>query len=180
MSTPAELRHELYRQLYFAERSRREQIRSGIAVPVSAIAFSVFAFSALATNVDLAKWQAASTLLLMLLALGAAASVLAAILSLVRVEWLLVFDEPPDLTELLRAEQALASAAHGSDPDAARHLLEAQFRDLLTGGYYIAYRRVFMSNGASSAYRAWAVRLVVLGLFLLLLAYMVLPVHMAV
>ncbi len=179
MSTPAELRHDLYRQLYFAERSRREQIRSGIAVPVSAIAFSVYAFSALATNIDLSNWQNLPSALLIGLALASLAAVVAAIVCLTRVEWLLVFDELPDLTELLRAERALADAAGQSEPESATRLVEEQFRDLLTGGYFIAYRRVFMTNGASSTYRAWAVRFVVLGLLLLLLAYMVLPVHLA-
>lgn len=179
MSTPAELRHELYQQLYFAERARREQIRSGIAVPVSAIAFSVYAFSALATNIDLSKWQAAPSIVLIVLALASLGSVLAAIISLARVEWMLVFDELPDLAELIRAEKALGGAMEPAGAEHDGHLVEEQFRDLLTGGYYIAYRRAFMSNGASSTYRAWAVRFVVLGLFLLLLAYTVLPMHTA-
>ena len=49
MDKPAELRHQLYCDLSFAGRTRREQIRGSIAIPVSAIAFSVYAFSALAT-----------------------------------------------------------------------------------------------------------------------------------
>lgn len=179
MPTPAELRHDLYRQLYFAERSRREQIRSGIAVPVTAIAFSVYAFSALATNIDLTRWQALPSILLVGLAISSVACVIVAIVCLARVEWLLVFDEPPDLAELLRAEQALAGAIAEPDSDAGRHALEEQFRDLLTGGYFIAYRRAFVTNGASSTNRAWAVRFVILALLLLLLAYMILPVHTA-
>lgn len=178
MSTPADLRHELYQQLFFAERSRREQIRGGIAVPVTAIAFSVYAFSALATSVDLATWEVSWLVALGILAVASLVSVVAGIICLVRVEWLLVFDEMPDLKELIRAEEDLR-AAIGERQTPSEREIDGQYRDLLTGGYFIAYRRHFMSNGASARYRASAVRFVVLGLLLLLLAYLVVPAHNA-
>lgn len=176
MSTPADRRHDLYQQLFFAERSRREQIRGSIAVPVGALAFTVYAFSALATSVDLAGWPMPWLVVLGVLAVSSFISVAAGIVCLVRVEWLLVFDEMPDLKELIDAEDRLRAAIRERATPSER-ALEGQYRDLLTGGYFIAYRRHFMSNGASARYRAWAVRFLVLGLLLLLLAYFVVPVH---
>lgn len=178
MSTPADRRHDLYQQLFLAERSRREQIRGSIAVPVSAIAFSVYAFGVLATSVDLATWETPWLVALGALTVGAFISVLAGTVCLVRVEWLLVFDEMPDLKELIEAEDKLRAAIR-ERPTPSERALEGQYRDLLTGDYFIAYRRHFMSNGASARYRAWAVRFVVLGLLLLLLAFFVVPVHNA-
>jgi hypothetical protein len=57
MEKPAEPRHQLQRDLSLAERTRRAQIRASIGIPVSALALSVNALSALATNLDLDRWQ---------------------------------------------------------------------------------------------------------------------------
>jgi hypothetical protein len=178
MDRPAELRHQLYRDLFFAERTRREQIRGSIAIPVSAIAFSVYAFSALATNLDLNRWQQPASLAVIALALLALCAVLAASICLIRVEWLMLFHEPPDLDELVDAEQQIRDALR-DERERAAEAVERHYVGLLTGAYSIAYRRQFVGNEASAKYRAWAVRFVVLALLLLFFAHMVLPVHKA-
>ena len=178
MAAPAELRHQLYRDLFFAERTRREQIRGSIAIPVSAIAFAVYAFGTLATNVNLDRWQQPATLLLIALALLAVSALLAASVCLVRVEWLMLFHEPPDLDELVDAEAEIRNGlGHAPGRDGAT--VEQQYVGMLTGAYDIAYRRQFVGNEASAKYRAWAVRFVVLALILLFFAHMVLPFHKA-
>ena len=177
MDKPAELRHQLYRDLFFAERTRREQIRGSIAIPVSAIAFSVYAFSVLATNLDLNRWQQPASLAVIALALLALGAVLAASICLIRVEWLMLFHEPPDLDELIDAEQQIRHAL--ADEPKHAEAVERHYAGMLTGAYSIAYRRQFVGNEASAKYRAWAVRFVVLALLLLFFAHMVLPVHRA-
>ncbi|HLT01247.1 MAG TPA: hypothetical protein VK001_03670, partial [Geminicoccaceae bacterium] len=148
-----------------------------MAIPVSAIAFSVYAFGSLATNIDLDRWQQPATLVLIALALLAVAAVLAASICLIRVEWLMLFHEPPDLDELVDAEARIRAAlGHEASREEA---VERHYIGMLTGAYDIAYRRQFVGNEASAKYRAWAVRYVVLALVLLFLAYMVLPFHTA-
>ena len=176
MDQPAELRHQLYRDLFFAERTRREQIRGSIGIPVSAIAFSVYAFGTLATNLNLERWQQPATLILIALALLALTAVLAASVCLIRVEWLMLFHEPPDLDELVDAEAHIRSALQG-EPEHEGAAVGRHYLGMLTGAYDIAYRRQFVGNEASAKYRAWAVRFVVLGLVLLFFAQMVLPFH---
>jgi len=68
MDRPAEIRHQLCRDLFFAERLRREQIRGSIGIPLSAIAFAAYAFGTLASNVDLARGQQLPSLALIALA----------------------------------------------------------------------------------------------------------------
>ena len=84
MNKAAELRHQLYRDLFFAERRRREQIRGSIAIAGSAIAFSVYAFGMLVTNSDLTRWQQPASLVVIALALLAPSTVLAASICLIR------------------------------------------------------------------------------------------------
>lgn len=178
MAAPAELRHQLYRDLFFAERTRREQIRGSIAIPVSAIAFSVYAFGTLATNLDLTRWQHPASLALIALALLALGAVLAASVCLIRVEWLMLFHEPPDLDELVDAEEQIRHAL-GHEPGPEGVAVGQHYLGMLTGAYDIAYRRQFVGNEASAKYRAWAVRFVVLALILLFVAHMILPFHKA-
>ena len=178
MDKPAELRHQLYRDLFFAERRRREQIRGSIGIPVSAIAFSVYAFSALATNLDLNRWQQPASLAVIALALLALGAVLAASICLIRVEWLMLFHEPPDLDELVHAEQQIREAL-GNEREHAEEAVGRHYLGMLTAAFSIAYRRQFVGNEMSAKYRAWAVRFVVLALILLFFAHMLLPVHQA-
>ena len=112
------------------------------------------------------------------LALLALCAVLAASICLVRVEWLMRFHEPPDLDELVDAEEHIRRALH-NEREPAQDALERHYVGMLTGAYSIAYRRHFVGNEASAKYRAWAVRFVVLALLLLFFAHMVLPLHKA-
>lgn len=177
MDRPAELRHQLFRDLFFAERQRREQIRGSIGIPLSAIAFAVYAFGTLASNVDLARWQQLPTLALIALALLALGAILAAAVCLIRVEWLMTLHDPPDLAELIAAERQIRNALGGDG--AEETAVEGQYLGLLLGAYDIAYQRHFLGNEASAKHRAWAVRLVVLALVLLFFAYVALPFHTA-
>jgi hypothetical protein len=178
MDRPAEIRHQLCRDLFFAERQRREQIRGSIGIPLSAIAFAVYAFGTLASNVDLTRWQQLPSLALIALALLALSAILAAALCLIRVEWLMTLHDPPDLLELVAAEQQIRQTLGGNAPP-PEATVEHHYVGLLVAAYDIAYRRHFVGNEASAKHRAWAVRFVVLALVLLFFAYVALPFHKA-
>jgi len=179
MDRPAQIRHQLCRDLFCAERRRREQIRGSIGIPLSAIAFAVYAFGTLATNLDLARWQQLPSLALIALALLALGAVLAAAVCLIRVEWLMTFHDPPDLGELVAAEQQIRHALGDNAPGPEEATVERHYLGMLTGAYDIAYRRHFVGNEASAKHRAWVVRFVVLPLVLLFFAHVALPFHKA-
>jgi hypothetical protein len=114
-----------------------------------------------------------------------------------RAEWRFVYSEPPDLEEFLRLEReihrrsagsaagsATGSAAEsgssaGDDRAALQREVETQTRDLLTVSYYIAYQRYVAGNTHSARQRAWALRLVFVGVLLLFLSAALLPFHLA-
>ena len=169
MRSPAELRHDHFRQLYFAERSRRESIRGSIGTPVAAISFSVFAFGTLATEFDFARWVAPPSLVIVLLACASMLALLGAAYHVVMVEWLFVYHEPPSLADLLSAE----AQVRVDRPD---HL-ETEMVDLLTGSYAIAYQQYLCGNMISARSRTWALRFVLASLVLLAIAFLFLPAH---
>lgn len=179
MQTPRELRHALYQELYFAERARHEHIRGGIAVPVSAAAFSVYAFSAIATGFEIGKWQHPATIVVVALSLAAFAALVAGTICLIRVEWRLMYFEPPDLEELTHAEADLRRAAARPGGEVDAEAVDRNLRDLLTGTYFVAYRQAFLGNAVSARYRGLAVRFLMLTLLLVFAAYMALPFHKA-
>lgn len=179
MQSPLQQRHYLYWQLYLAERTRHEQIRGSIGIPVTAAAFTVYAFSSVATYVDVTKWQYPSSLLLFVFVLGSLAAATAGAISLIRVEWRLTYHEPPDLDELLRAEQDLRTPEPGADGERNEQDVGREMTDLLTGAYFIAYRHAFLGNAVCAKYRARAVRFLILSLLLLFVAYAILPFHLA-
>ena len=109
-----------------------------------------------------------------MLALGA---ILAAAVCLIRVEWLMTFHDPPDLLELVAAEQKIRHALDGDAAPPGAATVAHHYLGMLTGA---ASRRHFVgSNEASAKSRAWAVRFVVLALILLFLAHVALPFHQA-
>jgi hypothetical protein len=169
MTSPAELRHAHFQQLYFTERSRREAVRSSIGTPVAAISFAVFAFSTLATEFDLVRWAAPSSVAIIALAAGSIIALLAAAYHVVMVEWLFVYHEPPSLADLLDAEEQIRSA-NSDAPD-------RQMMDLLTASYSIAYQQYLCGNMTSARSRTRALRLVLLSLSLLALSFLLLPLH---
>lgn len=169
MQTPVEIRHAHFRALFLAERTRREAIRGSIGTPVAAISFVVFSLGSLAVEVDMARWQSASTIILGLLACGSVAALLAATWHVVMVEWLFVHHEPPALGELLDAE------AQVPRPDEAG----SQAMDHLTAAYAVAYGQYLRGNTLSARSRTRALRFVLLSLMLLAFAFLLLPFHMA-
>lgn len=171
MQSPAEIRHALFRDLFLSERARRESIRSSIGTPVAAISFAVFAFSSLAVEFDAARWNRTSSIVIMLLAVGSIAALLAAIWQVVMVEWLFVYHEPPSLNDLLDAEDH----ARAVRPDAVAR----QSLDHLTASYAVAYEQYLRGNTLSARSRTRALRFVLLSLLLLALAFLLLPIHLA-
>jgi hypothetical protein len=169
MKSPAELRHAHFQQAYLSERSRREAIRGSISTPVAAISFAVFAFSTLATEFDLNRWREPSSLMIILLTCSSILTLFGAAYHVVMVEWLFVHHEPPSLAELLGAEEQIRAAR----PDS----LDAQMTDLFTASYAIAYQQYLCGNTVSARSRTWALRLVLVSLILLAIAFLLLPLH---
>lgn len=171
MKSPIEIRHDHFRQLYFSERAKREMVRSSIGPPVSAIAFSVFAYSALATEFDFSRWQEPVSIAILVLACLSILALFAAMYFVVMIEWLFVYHEPPGLENLLAAEERFREER----PDTAAERLT----ELLTASYFIAYQQYLCGNINSARDRTWALRLVLLSLFFLSLCFILLPIHLA-
>ena len=178
MSGPIDLRNDLYRELFFSERARREQIRSSIGFPTSAVAFSVYAFSGLAQSFDVERWDEPVALAIIALTLLAIVLMLFAVVLIVRVEWLFSYSDPPDLYELVRMERGLRERAASGTADSPQDMVPDQLKDALTGSFYIGYMRYFNENARSASYRARALRLVLAALMCLLLAFALLPLHL--
>ncbi len=181
-SAAARLRHDTFRDLYFAERSRRESIRGSIGVPAAAVSFALYAFIGLAQKVDLDMLPGhLPTFIMVGIGLLGVALLFASVWRLLMAEWLFVYNEPPDLEELVRLEGEVRRmcADDGLDAERTRTTLETHTRDHLTAGYYVGYQRYVAGNTNSAGHRTWAVRLVFLGLVCLFGAAMLLPVHLA-
>lgn len=180
MRTATDVKTDLYRDLYFNERNRREQIRGSIGTPTAALAFAAFNFSILADEVQPGLWPHPVTVVVILLMLAAlAASVLSA-LNIIGVEWVFVYHEPPDLETLSEAEARLrrdcrgeASDHHPREPDEA--WIGAELDKMTAASFYLAYSRYLAGNGKSARRRTWAQRFVVLALVCLIAAYVLLP-----
>lgn len=132
MISTAEMRHAHFQKLFFAERARREAIRSSVSIPIAAISFAVFAVSTLATSFDASRLDQPSSAGLALLACGSIATLFAAAYHVIMVEWLFVHHEPPSLAELVRAERqledsdGLSGRARGRLALACRRLTDAE------------------------------------------------------
>ena len=170
MRSAIEARHDLFQRLYFDERTQRGAIRGSIATPVAAISFSVFAFSSLATAFDMAAWRQPVSIFIMALACGSIAAMLAAIYNVVMVEWLFVYYEPPDLHDLLAAEERIRAER----PDE----VERQLTELMTANYFIAYQQYLCGNTVSARNRTWALRFVLISLLLQAVCFLLLPIHL--
>lgn len=181
-SAAARLRHATFRDLYFAERTRRESIRGSIGVPAAAVSFALYAFIGLSGKVSLALLPGhVPTVVMVGVALLGVVLLFASVWRLLMAEWLFVYSEPPDLEELMRLEATVrqSCAADGLDAQATAKAVEQGTRDVLTAGYYVGYQRYVAGNTTSAGHRTWAVRLVFLGLLCLFGAAMLLPVHLA-
>lgn len=174
------LRYETFRDLYFAERSRRESIRSSIGIPAAGLSFALYAFIALSSRFDIGLLSThPATMAMAGFALAAGVALFASVWHAFRAEWHFVYSEPPDLEEFLRLEREVQRHWDGSDPQDLRRAIEHQTRDLLTSSYYIAYLRYVAGNTHGARQRARSLRLVFLGVLLLLLSAGLLPLHQA-
>lgn len=161
--TPLHLEHA--RELFFAERTRRESIRSSLSTPVAAISFAVFALSTLSVRVEIDRWAETPTLLIMVMGAGAAGALFASAYQVVMSEWLFVYHEPPRLPDLL--------ARNPMEDE------EDQVRGLLAASYAVAYEQYLEGNAISARCRTWALRLILLSLLLQSAAFLILPFHLA-
>lgn len=151
------------RELFLAERSRRESIRGSLSTPVAAISFAVFALSSLSMEVELQRWSQPPTLLIIILGAGATVSLFASAYHVVMSEWLFVYHEPPRLPDLLNAR------TKESD--------DASDRALLAASYAVAYEQYLVGNTYSAQRRTWALRLILLSLLCQAAAFLILPLH---
>lgn len=155
--------------LFLGERSRREAIRSSLSTPVAAISFAVFAFSSLTVEVNPDRWCQWPTLLILSLGAASAVALFASAWQVLMAEWLFVYHEPPRLADLLAD-----TAASGKEADQEEHV-----RALLAASYAVAYEQYLKGNAISARCRTWALRLILLSLLLLALAFVILPFHRA-
>jgi hypothetical protein len=166
--TAAAFRLDITREMFRVQRQRRDEIRASLATPVAALAFSVFNLATLAplielrapTAFDLAAWG---------LALAAVLALIGASLLIVRVEWRFIYLDPPDLEAIVAAERQLAERV--SDPEERLDRL----RDFMAGAYDIGYRRYFAENEQRARDRTYGLRLIILALGLLMLAFALVP-----
>ena len=175
------LRFETFRDLYFAERARRESIRASIGIPAAGLSFALFAFLTLSSRLEIELLLDAHPPSIAMVALALASMLLlfVAVWHGFRAEWRFVYSEPPDLEEFLRLEREIYRRGAGDDSETLRQEVERQTRDLLTASYYIAYQRYVAGNTHSARQRAWALRLVFVGVLLLFLSAALLPFHLA-
>lgn len=158
-----------YRQLYMAERSRREMIRSSVSTPVAALSFAVFAGSNLAIRIDITRWQEPVTLVILLFSGLGALALFASAYQILMAEWLFVYHEPPRLADLIG----------GTPADATPEEVTGHARRVLTASYAVAYEQYLQGNALSARSRTWGLRLILLSLLLQVVAFMLLPLHLA-
>ncbi len=175
------LRFETFRDLYFAERARRESIRASIGIPAAGLSFALFAFLTLSGQLEIELLLEAHSPSIAMVALALAAMLLlfASVWHGFRAEWHFVYSEPPDLEEFLRLEREIHRRSEGHDQAAVQQEIDMQTRDLLTASFYIAYQRYVAGNTHSARQRARALRLVFMGVLLLFLSATLLPLHLA-
>ena len=174
------LRYETFRDLYFAERARRENIRASIGIPAAGLSFALYAFIALSVRLDLATASRHLPSMLMIgLASMAVLTLLGAVWRVLRAEWRFVYSEPPDLEEFLRLETEIHRQTPAASAGDLSRRVDTQTRDLLTAAYYLAYQRYVAGNTQSARHRTWSLRLVFVGILLLFLSALLLPVHLA-
>jgi hypothetical protein len=176
MRSPIEIKHDHYRELFFDARASRGQVRGSLATPVAATAFTVFNLGTLARSFDASRSTEPVGLALGLLAVAAVVLVIAAIYCAVRVEWHFVHLEPPDLAEIARIEDRIqADQPQLEDQRDLRPAVSEELQKVLTGAYYVGYEAYIVGNARSARYRMWALRLVLLALACLAVAFLLLP-----
>jgi hypothetical protein len=176
MRSPAEIRHEHYRELFLDARGNRGRIRGSLATPVAATAFTVFNLGTLAQSFDASRATEAVGVAIGLLATACVTLILAAVYCAVKVEWHFVHFEPPDLPEIVRVEEQIRAAHRdANDQPASRDAVSEELQNILTGSYYAGYEAYIIGNAESALYRMWALRLVLLALGCVAVAFLLLP-----
>lgn len=153
------------RQMFFAEKSRREAIRGSLSTPVAALSFAVYALGTLSVEIDVARLWHISTLAILCLATCSVAALAASAYQVLLSEWLFVYHEPPRLPDLLVGE-----GAHDDGGD-------QRTRGVLAASYAVAYEELLKGNAISAIRRTWALRLILLALLLQAIAFLLLPFH---
>lgn len=171
--TPRDIRYDVMYEQYQTQRSRREQIRTSVATPVSAMAFTVFNLSTLATNVDfqnITEWQ--DFLLLILFFLSVVLLVVGAAY-IVMVEKGFIYVDPPDLEELINSEKQLRGReVRNNDEEVGEDM-----KDLLTGSFDIVYRWYFSANERAARDRTRGLHSILLALVMIVIGLAILPFH---
>lgn len=167
---PKRLRFEIMRDLYEAQRTRREHIRNSVATPVAALAFSVFNLSTISTHVVFGDWSRPVNVTIAGLSLASVLTLLAGVILIIRVERNVMYLDPPDLEELVRSEgQIRAAGAENEDEVLAR------MHDLMAGSYDIVYRRYFAANEQAARDRTRGLHLILIALALIVVVLCLLP-----
>ncbi len=178
MKNPTEIKYDHYRQMFLGARANREQIRASIAMPVTAAAFTVFNLGTIVQNFEVSRWQEPVAIAIGLLSIVSVFGILATLYCTVRVEWHFVHVEPPDLPEIVRIERQIREEHPDIDSDHLPSTVSAELQNLLTGSYYVGYESYLMGNARSTWYRMWALRLVLLALACVSIAFLLLPFHL--
>ncbi|WP_296722505.1 hypothetical protein [Erythrobacter sp.] len=157
------------RQMFFAEKSRREAIRGSLSTPVAALSFAVYALGTLSVEIDVARLGHISTLAVLCLATCSVAALAASAYQVLLSEWLFVYHEPPRLPDL-----AAGGGARGGNDGADD---SERTRGVLAASYAVAYEELLKGNAISAIRRTWALRLILLALLLQAIALLILPFH---
>lgn len=165
MAKITDLHMEHARQMFFAERSRREAIRGSLSTPVAAISFAVFALGTLSVEIDVERLGDASTLAILLLAVSSVGALFASAYQVLLSEWLFVYYEPPRLVDLM-------DEGGSSDDDG-----DGSARGVLAASYAVAYEELLKGNASSAIRRTWALRLTLMALLMQAIAFLILPFH---
>jgi hypothetical protein len=165
MARVSGLHLEHARQMFLAERARREAIRGSLSTPVAAISFAVFALGTLSVEIDVGRQGQVSTVAILFLALGSVAALFASAYQVLLSEWLFVYHEPPRLPDIVGGKEM-------SDDES-----EAMARGLLAASYAVASEEQLKGNAISAMRRTWALRLILLALLLQAVAFVILPFH---
>ncbi|MYZ46609.1 hypothetical protein [Propylenella binzhouense] len=166
-----QLRFESMRDLYQTQRDRRDAIRSSVATPVAAFAFSIFDLSTLATHYDVDNLGSVPGILIAAIAICSVATLLYAALLIISVERNFIYIDPPDLEGMVDAEASIRRSTEASDEDETAD----QMQDLLAGSYDIIYRRYFAANEQAARDRTLGLRLILCALAAIAVAFLILP-----
>lgn len=172
---PVRLRFEVMRELYQSQRDRREQIRSSVATPVSALAFTVFNLSTLATQYNLENWQHPINLAIGLLFFASVVLLLSGAAFIINLEKGFIYVDPPDLRELIETERRLREENEKGGNTKGEDEITAQLQDVMSGSYDIVYRWYFAANEQAARDRTRGLHLILFSLGLIVVAFALLP-----